>query len=594
MIALLDIVISPSRQLPPLRVERNWYQEKADYVQKLAEQMSQQFGDSFLINPPTKRSTTKTDTQRNFSRPYSEFESKFGRFADPLYSANQPEHPPSGVDPADNAYVFVDAHVLATPALADLDGDGERNELVVPVSFYFDPIEYGQSKIGQKILNGLEKDELMNFVAGGIVVFDLKRKVVSRKILKITRTNSDQPGYLLATPTVVRLSQEMLIIVGSATGELHALRASDLSSIGGFPLMLDSISSQVAVGDLSGTGAMNIIVGDHSGNVYCIDEAGKRVWEQETNVEIISSIRFADLEKDGKLEVVVTTQSGDLWILNGQDGTPYPPNYPMHLNIPTQSAPLLLHLNSTSKNGGGRRTNGLAVVLATSEAIYIIDTLTMCMDKFESEHVFMEILADDVDPYSPGLELLAISLDGYLVCFSTGSSGMNERDMALESWAGDAIDQNGFTHKSDSFALVLPHANNTIRDISGKSFSLNFQIYQYRSRNQDYTIHIGIGRKLTLHKSVVTARQKITDISLTIPTPPTPLKCFVTVQVCNKHAQCDSQSYTVNFNLHFEDDLKWLLALPFLFLCVFVLWAFRDASVDASLPVSASDSRKHL
>ncbi len=573
-------------------MERYWYKESDEYIQKLANQMTEQFGQEFSVNPPTKKKAVKSShtAARNTSKPFSEFETKFGRFADSLYSTNQPEPRPSGVDPSDSEYVFVDPHVLATPTLADLNGDGVRNELVLPVSYYFDPIEYGSSTIGRQILNGLDKDELMNFVAAGIVVIDLELKtVVNRKVFKLTRANSDQPGYSLATPTIVQLPQGVVIIVGTATGELHMLSARDLTSVTGFPVLLDSIASQVAVGDVAGTGSLSIVVGDYSGNVVCIDQNGRREWEQETDEPVISSIRFADLEGDGNIEVVVTTHSGDLWILNGRDGTPHSPNYPLHLQTPVQSAPLLLHLNNSARQG-----DALAVVMATSEGIYIFDALTACMDSFPSEHVFMEVLADDIDPYSPGLELLAVSLDGYLVCFSTASRKIDPLYTALESWSGDAIGQNGFTHKSSSFALVLPHANHTVRDISGTKFNLDFQIYQYAKTSQEYTIRVDVGRKFNLHSSVITVSQQLTDVSLSVATPPSPLKAFVTVQICNRHHQCDVQSYIVKFNLHFEDNLKWLLALPFLFLCVFVLWAYRDVGV-ASLPtVTASTSRKQL
>jgi hypothetical protein len=33
--------------------------------------------------------------------------------------------------------VYVDAHVLATPAIADIDGDAHE-ELVIPVSYFYD------------------------------------------------------------------------------------------------------------------------------------------------------------------------------------------------------------------------------------------------------------------------------------------------------------------------------------------------------------------------------------------------------------------------------------------------------------------------
>ena len=49
----------------------------------------------------------------------------------------------SGVDERDKSKVFVDPHVLATPLLTDTNGDGNCDELVIPVSYYFDAYYYG-------------------------------------------------------------------------------------------------------------------------------------------------------------------------------------------------------------------------------------------------------------------------------------------------------------------------------------------------------------------------------------------------------------------------------------------------------------------
>jgi len=38
--------------------------------------------------------------------------------------------------------VHVDAHILATPVLADINDDGTVSELVIPVSHYYDPYWY--------------------------------------------------------------------------------------------------------------------------------------------------------------------------------------------------------------------------------------------------------------------------------------------------------------------------------------------------------------------------------------------------------------------------------------------------------------------
>lgn len=55
---------------------------------------------------------------------------------------------------ADAEYAYVDAHILATPAIADIDGDGTE-ELVVPVSYFYDR-DYYDSAQNAKELEGLD------------------------------------------------------------------------------------------------------------------------------------------------------------------------------------------------------------------------------------------------------------------------------------------------------------------------------------------------------------------------------------------------------------------------------------------------------
>ena len=50
--------------------------------------------------------------------------------------------PVAGVDRNDPSLAYIDAHILATPVLADVNGDGVTSELIVPVSYYFDPYHY--------------------------------------------------------------------------------------------------------------------------------------------------------------------------------------------------------------------------------------------------------------------------------------------------------------------------------------------------------------------------------------------------------------------------------------------------------------------
>lgn len=76
--------------------------------------------------------------------------------------------------------VFVDAHLLSAPVIADIDKDG-KDELIVAVSYYFDrfakkifahPIREHYAR--PEVLSQVDPSiDLSKYVAGGVVVFDL-------------------------------------------------------------------------------------------------------------------------------------------------------------------------------------------------------------------------------------------------------------------------------------------------------------------------------------------------------------------------------------------------------------------------------------
>ncbi|CAI8005770.1 Protein DEFECTIVE IN EXINE FORMATION 1, partial [Geodia barretti] len=279
-------------QIAPLKVRREWYKLDKEYIDKIAHELGKQLGDSERLrigagneggreNRPPAADKGPSNLHQH-SEAFSEFESRYGLHADPLYSRHQREKFLLGLSPGDVHNVFVEPHILATPTLADTNGDGNFNELVVPVSYYFDPFYYGDPhNLGK--LGGLDSGELVHFVAGGVVVIDLSiGAVVGQKVLGLTEATDSQPAYMLSSPTVVRMFPDVggaVIITATATGEVNMLEAESLESVSGFPVRLDSVSASVAVADLFKDGVLELVVGDNSGNIYCIDSRGKRRWE---------------------------------------------------------------------------------------------------------------------------------------------------------------------------------------------------------------------------------------------------------------------------------------------------------------------------
>jgi hypothetical protein len=342
----------------------------------------------------------------------------------------------------------------------------------------------------------------------------------------------------------------------------------------------------VVVGDLFNTGQLDMIVGDHSGNLYCVDGKGVRVWERELDNPIPAAVRLADVEGDGLLEVILATHSGDVWVLNGQTGQDHAPShYPIRLNSGVDTSVLVLHLFN---KGRGQET--LAVVVPTARSVYLVDTTSGCVQGITTgDRVIYELAAGDIDPYSPGLEVLGVGLDGTLVCINVSSSG--HAPTPQEQWSMEPLGQSTFTHKANSFYFVLPFANST-QEVTGATFELVLTVH---SRNYetdgDFSLVVTIGHKHVLLKDTIHTQQRVTELFLTVPTPPTPIHTFMTVQLCSVHMQCVSRAVSLRFNLHAEDHLKWFLCLPFLSVCTMLLWIHRDHTSQA-LPTTAT--RKDL
>ena len=528
------------------------------------------------------------------SEAFSEFESRYGLHADPLYSRHQREKFLLGLSPGDVHNVFVEPHILATPTLADTNGDGNFNELVVPVSYYFDPFYYGDPhNLGK--LGGLDSGELVHFVAGGVVVIDLSiGAVVGQKVLGLTEATDSQPAYMLSSPTVVRMFPDVggaVIITATATGEVNMLEAESLESVSGFPVRLDSVSASVAVADLFKDGVLELVVGDNSGNIYCIDSRGKRRWEFEAQESVQSDIRFTDFDGDSELDVVFVTTYGSLWVLRGVSGTPFP-GYPVRLNTHTQSAPLLIHLVHTDSE----KKPALTAILPGMTDLYLVDLTSRCVDTVQLDGVILNVLSGDVDPYSPGIEILTVGLDGKVSCYSASLTKMTPRELFLQSWNVDLIGHSRFTHRQDSVSVLLPWEHDTSVDLHGNSFNLEVVVLDNAPRrSKQITLSVSIGRKYLLYNGTLPLYHQTTTHNLLVSTPPEPMASFITVTFCTEYLQCQTVSRHIRFNLGFRTSLQWYLCGPFFALAASFLWLLRDADFEP-LPVAVygSSNRKSL
>jgi outer membrane protein assembly factor BamB len=75
-----------------------------------------------------------------------------------------------------------------------------------------------------------------------------------------------------------------------------------------------------AAADINGDGAPEAIAGSEDGNVWCVDRAGKVLWNYVVGDRVWTPVAVGDVNADGKLEVAVGSDNGFLYLLDRDGG----------------------------------------------------------------------------------------------------------------------------------------------------------------------------------------------------------------------------------------------------------------------------------
>ena len=280
--------------------------------------------------------------------------------------------------------VLVDAHVLATPTLADVDGDGEL-DLVLAVSYFIE--EESAARLAR---HGVVLDR-GKYVAGGVVVVDPRSGAVKWSVhLDLTTDETKLRAYIYSSPAVADLDGDgtMEIAVGTSMGFVYVLAGKDGRLREGFPVQMNEIQAALVTADVDGDGFLEILAADAVGSVAAWGHRGASLWEVQTSGLCAQGLTLASLRGDGALQVVVPTTAGLVHVLDGKTGREAHP-FPVRTEGQILAAALVLPL-LTSRN----TLEPHLVVSSFDGFVYVVNARSGCAHRIDvGEHAYTQVRA---------------------------------------------------------------------------------------------------------------------------------------------------------------------------------------------------------
>lgn len=486
-------------------------------------------------------------------------------------------------------YVWIDAHVMASPAIGDIDGDG-REELVVPVSYFFDPGDYATNSVRTKAAVGKDGDP-GKYLASGVVAFDLHTRGIKwSQHLDLSTRYTRYKAAVYGTPTLADLDQDGLleVIVGTSMGWVYVLHAKTGQALEGWPVQLGDVQGQVAVGDIDGDGWLEMIAADARGSVAALRISGKEVWERHLGSAVGAGATLGDVDGDGALEVVVGTYDGRIHVLDAATGKDKP-GFPFR-TYGRITTPILITKLSDPKRPGMQ-----LVTTSHDGFLYVIDSLSGCADSVDlGEPSYAMVLADDL-ANSGRLDLLVATAGGNIYALRTPA-----RFQPLKAWPAQVPGQGtaGFTARWDWEGVYVTATSRLPRDVRGEAVPVRLTIIDKRpplpggKPHGPYKISVtlqGVGAKeMGAGDQPIIGMSQVVNktgtYTLEVPCPRTRTSATIHVEMRDETGAIFLDDFALSFHIHFYRMLKWLAVGPFAFTAAAVLLVNGKKALRAELP----------
>lgn len=457
-------------------------------------------------------------------------------------------------------YIDIDAHILCTPVIADIDNDGV-DELIVAASYFFDREYYDIPEHAKELPDGLD---IGKYVGGSIVVFNLDTKQVKWTAeLDLSTDSVSYRAYIYSSPTVVDVDEDgyLEIIVGTSFGFLYVLHHNGTLKLP-FPHLMGEIQGQVVAADINDDGKIEIVSADVRGNVAAWAGDGKELWTVHLKSIVAQGATVGDVDGDGHTDVVIPTASGKIFVLRGSDGSFVAP-FPFKTHGRIMAPALLVDLNKRDAE-----KKGLTIAVTSFDGyFYLIEGSTGCADAIDiGETSYSMVLADNVDG-GDDLDLIVTTMNGNVYCFQTPAPYH-----PLKTWPSQSQGRNVVASKQNRQGVFIQSSSRNFRDEAGSNFWVQFRIVdQHRPMGGSpgsYNVTVTLlvpgnyqGPKRLVQSKVYT---KPGVYQVKVPCVSVRTTGSVIVEMVDKNGLYFSDEFALTFHMRYYRLLKWLICLPFL------------------------------
>jgi len=221
--------------------------------------------------------------------------------------------------------------ITSSPAIGDFDGDGQVEVVIGSDKVYMLSGKTGKVKWAYRIdfpatsspavadINGDGKPEIV------IGALDLHLYALSGAGSLLWKFNAG--GEIESSPALADLDGDggVEVVFGAAKRGIYALNGSSGAQKWLVPLTSQAsdeqrIQSSPAVADVDGDGKLEVVIGTNEKRVYGINSSGRTLWTFAARRFVESAPALVDLDGDGQIEVIVGSHDGNVYLLNARTG----------------------------------------------------------------------------------------------------------------------------------------------------------------------------------------------------------------------------------------------------------------------------------